>query len=153
MARRLPRAPLPELSLSIQFPGGKTDAPTRPQIRRWVRAACDRPAEITVRLVDAEEGQRLNRDFRGKDYPTNVLSFAYAIEPLLAGDLVLCLPVVLREATQQHKSPEAHFAHLVVHGMLHLQGFDHETSPREAARMEAQERDILGSLGFPDPYL
>ena len=153
MPRRPPEAPLPQLSLSIQFPGGKTDAPTRPKIRRWVRAVCDRPAEITVRLVDAEEGQRLNRDFRGKDYPTNVLSFGYSIEPLLAGDIVLCLPVVLREAAEQRKSPEAHFAHLVVHGMLHLKGFDHETSPREAARMEARERDILRSLGFSDPYL
>ena len=151
---RLPRnSQSPELTLSIQYPGGKADAPTRPQVRRWVRATCTQPAEITVRLVDIEEGRTLNQEFRGKNYATNVLSFGYAREPILAGDLVLCLPVVLDEARKQNKLPQAHFAHLIVHGMLHLLGFDHETSASEAERMEAREREILESLGFPDPYL
>lgn len=146
----------PELALSIQYPGGKENAPTRHQVRRWVSAACPGVAEITVRFVDADEGQKLNRDFRGKNYATNVLSFPYQAadngQPLL-GDLVICLPVVLREAAEQGRPLSAHFAHLIVHGMLHLQGFDHEICPAEAARMEAREREILAGLGFPDPYL
>jgi len=126
--------------------------PTRPQVRRWIRAASDLPAEIAVRFVDAEEGRGLNRDYRHKDYATNVLSFAYASEPMVAGDLVVCLPVVLREAAEQGKSAEAHFAHLIVHGMLHLLGYDHETGIEDAERMEAKEREILAGLGYPDPY-
>jgi probable rRNA maturation factor len=151
MKKTVPRR-LPELSLSIQYPGGKATAPTRPQVRRWVRAACTKPAEVTVRFVDAEEGQHLNRDYRGKDYATNVLSFPYESGEQICGDLVLCLPVVEREAKEQGKSPEAHFAHMVVHGMLHLQGYDHETSHHDAERMEALERKILADLGYPDPY-
>jgi probable rRNA maturation factor len=116
-----------------------------------VRAAHPDAAELTVRFVDAEEGRQLNAQYRGKDYATNVLSFPYAREPVLAGDLVLCLPVVLREAATQGKTVAAHFAHLVVHGMLHLQGYDHENSA-EARRMEQRERDILARLGYPDPY-
>ena len=126
--------------------------PTRPQVRRWIRAACDLPAEIAVRFVDAEEGRGLNRDYRHKDYATNILSFVYASEPVVAGDLVVCLPVVLREAAEQGKSAEAHFAHLIVHGMLHLLGHDHETGAEDAERMEAKEREILAGLGYPDPY-
>ncbi len=148
MARRLP-----ELQLAVQYPGGKDGAPPRPQVRRWVRAACALPAAITVRFVDAAEGQALNRHWRGRDYATNVLSFAYQHDATLRGDLVLCLPVVEREAEAQGKPLDAHFAHLVVHGMLHLQGFDHETGAADAARMEAREREILGHLGYPDPYL
>ncbi len=136
----------------MQYPGGEHGAPTRPQLRRWVRAACARPAEVTIRFVGKEEGQRLNRDYRGRDCATNVLSFPYAAESRLTGDLVLCLPVVEREAQDQGKSPEAHFAHLIVHGMLHLQGYDHETGDDDAERMEAAERDILKVLGYPDPY-
>ncbi len=98
------RPRLPELRLSVQYPGGREGAPTRPQVRRWVRAACTGPAEITVRFVGAEEGQRLNRDYRGKDYATNVLSFPYESGPILFGDLVLCLPVAEREAQEQGKS-------------------------------------------------
>ena len=105
-----------------------------------------------MRFVDAEEGQALNRDYRRKDYATNVLSFVYAEEPAVQGDLVVCLPVVLREAGEQGKAAEAHFAHLIVHGMLHLQGYDHETGDEDAARMEAKEREILAGLGYPDPY-
>ena len=147
-----PRARLPELRLSVQYPGGKEGAPTRPQVRRWVRAACALPAEVTVRFVDAGEGRSLNRDYRGKDYATNVLSFPYASGAMLSGDLVLCLPVVATEAAEQDKPVDAHFAHLVVHGMLHLQGYDHEAGRADAERMEALEREILADLGYPDPY-
>jgi probable rRNA maturation factor len=147
-----PRARLPELRLSVQYPGGKEGAPTRPQVRRWVRAACAIPAEVTVRFVDGDEGRNLNRDYRGKDYATNVLSFPYASGATLSGDLVLCLPVLEREAREQGKPPEAHCAHLVVHGMLHLQGYDHETGHDDAAHMEAVEREIMDALGYPDPY-
>ena len=143
---------LPELRLAVQYPGGKHGAPTRPLLRRWVRAACTGPAEVTIRFVGGAEGRRLNRDYRGRDRATNVLSFPYAADPRLTGDLVLCLPVVEREAQDQGKSPEAHFAHLIVHGMLHLQGYDHETGDDDAQRMEAVERDILKALGYPDPY-
>jgi probable rRNA maturation factor len=117
-----------------------------------VRAACRTPAEVTVRFVGMEEAQRLNRDYRAKDYATNVLSFPYESGNRLNGDLVLCLPVVEREAQEQGKSLEAHFAHLIVHGMLHLQGYDHETGNDDAERMEAVERKIMDALGYPDPY-
>jgi probable rRNA maturation factor len=146
------RPRLPELNLSIQYPGGKDRAPTRPQVRRWVRAACARPAAVTVRFVGADEGRQLNLTYRGKDYATNVLSFPYECGAQIAGDLVLCLPVVEREATEQGKPLEAHFAHMVVHGMLHLQGYDHETGADDAERMESIEQKILGTLGYPDPY-
>jgi len=139
------------LSLSVQFAAKAASLPTRAEVRRWVRAAHPGAAELTVRFVDAEEGRQLNAQYRGKDYATNVLSFPYAKEPVLAGDLVLCLPVVLREAAAQGKTVVAHFAPLVVHGMLHLQGYDHETGT-EARVMEHKERDILARLGYPDPY-
>lgn len=106
-----------------------------------------------MRFVDAAEGQTLNRDYRHKDYATNVLSFVYESAPKVSGDLVICLPVVLREAVEQGKSAEAHFAHLIAHGMLHLLGYDHETGAKDAARMEAREREILADLGYPDPYI
>ena len=147
---------LPELSLSVQYGCNDAALPSRPQVRRWVRATLhamgDQPAEVAVRFVDAEEGRMLNRDYRHKDYATNVLSFVYESEPRVAGDLVVCLPVVLREAAEQGKRAEAHFAHLIVHGMLHLLGYDHETGAKDAARMEAQEREILAGQGYPDPY-
>jgi probable rRNA maturation factor len=120
-------------------------------VRRWVRASCQRPAEVAVRFVAAEEGRALNRDYRGKDYATNVLSFPYEAMPRVVGDLVICLPVVLSEAASQKKGAEAHFAHLIVHGMLHLQGCDHQTGA-DAVRMEAREREILAGLDYPDPY-
>ena len=143
---------LPELRLSVQYPDGKDGAPTRPQVRRWARAACATAAEVTVRFVGTDEGRQLNRDYRGRDYATNVLSFPYESGERICGDLVLCLPVVEREAREQGKSPEAHFAHMVVHGMLHLQGYDHETGHNDAERMEAVERKILSDLGYHDPY-
>lgn len=117
-----------------------------------MRASWDGAAEVTVRFVDADEGRLLNRNYRGKDYATNVLSFAYGTSPVLAGDLVICLPVVLREAQEQDKAVEAHFAHLIVHGMLHLGGYEHETGAADAERMEAKEQEILARLGYPDPY-
>jgi probable rRNA maturation factor len=143
------------LSLSVQYAtddATDTDGlPTRAEVRKWVRATRPGAAELTVRFVDAEEGRQLNAHYRGKDCATNVLSFPYARAPVLAGDLVLCLPVVLREAAAQGKPAAAHFAHLVVHGMLHLQGYDHGTDA-EACAMERMEREVLARLGFPDPY-
>jgi len=144
------------LNLSVQYACSTDGLPLRPQIRAWARAALNadgaRGGQITIRLVDAEESQALNREYRGKDYPTNVLSFPYETEPVVLGDLVVCAPVVAREADAQGKTLEAHYAHLVVHGLLHLQGYDHETGEEDARRMEDKEREILASLGFADPY-
>ena len=139
------------LSLSVQYAAKGEALPTRAEVRKWVRATAPGAAELTVRFVGAEEGRSLNAQYRGKDYATNVLTFPYAREPALSGDLVLCLPVVLREAAEQDKPAAAHFAHLVVHGMLHLQGYDHETGA-DARIMEHMEREILDRLGYPDPY-
>ena len=142
----------PELTLSLQFADATHRALlTRYKVARWIRAALAAPAEITVRVVDGEEGQALNRDFRGKDYATNVLTFDYSREPVVSADLVLCAPVVAREAAEKAKSIEAHYAHLLVHGTLHAQGFDHEKA-RDAKVMEARETKILAALGFDDPY-
>lgn len=142
----------PELSLAVQYACAGDGLPDRAQLRRWVRAALEMPLQATLRFVDAEEGRALNRDYRGKDYATNVLSFVYETAPRAVGDLVVCLPVVAREAAEQGKPLKAHMAHMVVHGMLHCQGYDHETGPRDAARMEAREREILARFGIPDPY-
>ena len=119
---------------------------------RFVRAALERDAEITIRLVNEHEGRTLNRDYRGRDYATNVLSFVYASTPVVSGDLVLCAPVVSREALQQGKPPLDHYAHLIVHGVLHLHGLDHENDA-DAHAMEARETEIITRLGFADPYL
>ena len=148
----MPRKPLPELLLSVQYPGGRVDAPSRSDIRRWVRASCALPAEVAVRFVDAAEGRILNRDYRHRDYATNVLSFAYAAGERIVGDLVVCTPVVHDEAAAQGKAAADHFAHLIVHGMLHLQGYEHETNRRDALHMERREREILAVLGIGDPY-
>ena len=141
----------PALSLSVQYASNDADLPGRPQIRRWVRAALFCDATVTVRFVDAIEGRAINAEFRGKDYATNVLTFVYDDEHPRAGDVVLCAPVVRREAAAQGKPLADHHAHLVVHGMLHLQGFDHERHA-DAAVMEALETSILARLGLPDPY-
>jgi probable rRNA maturation factor len=125
--------------------------PARSTLRRWVRAALERDTLLTLRLVGAAEGRRLNRDYRGKDYPTNVLTFVYDDGRPLSGDIVLCVPVVTQEARTQGKGLRAHYAHLVVHGVLHLQGYDHETG-REARVMEARETEIVTRLGYPEPY-
>jgi len=152
---KLPR----RLDLSVQYACNREGVPSRIDFRRWLRAAEPGAARITVRIVDEDEGRELNRDYRGKDYATNVLTFAYdegEDMPLpeglpLMGDLVLCRQVVEREAAEQGKALEAHYAHLSVHGMLHLQGFDH-IEDAEAEEMEAREREILAGLGYPDPY-
>jgi probable rRNA maturation factor len=143
--------PATRLEISVQYATSHAGLPGRAQVRRWVRAVERGPAEIAVRFVGQEEGQALNARYRGGDRATNVLSFAYQAAPRLAGDLVLCVPVVLREAARQGKSGEAHFAHLIVHGMLHLRGHEHDNE-EDAVRMEAAERRILKHLGFPDPY-
>ena len=139
------------LSLGIQYVAKDEALPKRAEVRKWVQATQPGAAAVTVRFVDAEEGRALNAQYRGKDYATNVLSFVYGRQPTLSGDLVLCLPVVLRETREQGKSAAAHFAHLIVHGMLHLQGYDHE-SDAQARIMEEKEREILTRLGYPDPY-
>lgn len=148
---------LNQLSLSLQF--GKIDdaalhraALPRHKVARWIRHALQSDAEITVRIVDAEEGQALNRDYRHKDYATNVLTFDYTQEPVVTADLVLCAPVVEREAREQGKTLEAHYAHLLVHATLHAQGWDHETSEEDAQVMELREVEILARLGFANPY-
>lgn len=146
-----PRAPAAALSLSVQYASNAPDLPPRPQVRRWVRAALEGAAVVTVRFVDAIEGRALNAEYRGRDYATNVLTFVYDDEHPRAGDIVLCAPVVRKEAAAQRKALADHYAHLVVHGMLHLQGHDHERAA-DAAAMEAREVAILARLGLPDPY-
>lgn len=142
----------PELQLSLQMPDGRHRAQlARHRVARWVRAALALPGEIAVRIVDEDEGRRLNREFRGKDYATNVLTFNYAYEPVVAADLVLCAPVVEREAQAAGITVQAHYAHLLVHGTLHAQGFDHETEA-EARVMEGRESALLPRLGFADPW-
>ena len=142
----------PLLTLSLQFADARHRAVlTRPKVARWIRAALAAPAEITVRIVDEEEGRNLNHDWRGKPGPTNVLTFPYQERPSIQADLVLCAPVVEREAREQGRSLEAHYAHLLVHGTLHAQGLDHE-SDADATAMEARETAILAALGFADPY-
>jgi len=144
-------APSKRLNLSVQYVCNTDGVPSRDHLRRWARAALIGGGQVTIRFVDAEEGQGLNREYRGKDYATNVLSFPYEVEPITVGDLVICPAVVAREAAEQGKTQEAHYAHLVVHGMLHLQGWDHEND-EEATEMEAEEKVILAELGYPDPY-
>ncbi len=144
-------APTQPLSLTIQRATRATPVPRAALLRRAAQAASQRPGEVTLRVVGEAEGRRLNRDYRGKDYATNVLSFAYDDAPAVCGDLVLCAPVLQREAAEQGKSLEAHYAHLVVHGLLHLQGYDHEDED-DAVRMEQIERRIVMELGYSDPY-
>ncbi|WP_349741655.1 rRNA maturation RNase YbeY [Roseateles cavernae] len=143
----------PELSLSLQFadPRHKALLP-RHKVARWIRAALELPGEIAVRIVDAEEGRQLNKDFRSKDYATNVLTFDYSHEPVVGADLVICAEVVEREAREMGLDLVAHYAHMLVHGTLHAQGYDHEEDD-EAECMEARESEIMIVLGFADPYL
>ena len=140
----------------MQYPDPRLAAiASRPLLRRWVQAALLAPAELTIRFVDSTEGRTLNRDYRGKDYATNVLTFAYnedAAEDTVCADLVLCTDVLYDEAQAQNKTVLAHLAHLVVHGVLHAQGYDHE-GDAEAEEMEALETTVLARLGFDDPYI
>jgi probable rRNA maturation factor len=148
---------LNQLILSLQF-GPLPDAALhraalpRHAVARWIRHALQSDAEITVRIVGAEEGQTLNREYRQKDYATNVLTFDYTQEPVVTADLVLCAPVVAREARENKKTLQAHYAHLLVHGTLHAQGYDHETDEQDAEAMEALETQVLAGLGFDNPY-
>jgi probable rRNA maturation factor len=151
MARSAPKTQQAALSLSVQYAVEAEGVPTRPRFRRWVQAALEGDAEITLRLVDEEEGRALNRDYRGKDYATNVLTFVYDDLPYVAGDIVICPAVVAREAREQGKALDAHYAHLTVHGVLHLQGYDHENDA-EAEEMERRETQIVTKLGYSDPY-
>ena len=147
-----------KLSLSVQYPDVRLqDSVSRQKVRRWVQAALLGPAELTVRFVDAAEARVLNRDYRDKDYATNVLTFAYNEGEVIAddeptrADIILCTDVLESEAAQQKKTVEEHAAHLIVHGVLHAQGYDHDDD-EEAHEMEQLERDILSALGYPDPY-
>src|SRR5471032_795394 len=147
-----------KLSLSVQYPDARLqETITRPKVRRWVAAALFAPAELTIRFVDAAEGQELNRGYRGKDYATNVLTFAYnegeavADDEPTRADIILCTDVLEREAAEQQKSVEEHTAHLIVHGVLHAQGYDH-MDDEEATEMEGLETEILAKLGITDPY-
>lgn len=155
MSRRTPHC---ELELAVGYGLSRRGLPAPASFRRWAQATLAgkrREAELCLRLVDAEEGRGLNRDYRGRDYATNVLSFPAELPPglklPLLGDLVLCAPVVAREAVEQGKPLAAHYAHLTVHGVLHLLGYDH-MAPAQAEAMEAEERRILAGLGIADPY-
>ena len=147
------RAPRPPLALSLQFADARHRALLpRHQVARWLRAALDLPGEITVRIVGDDEGRALNRSYRGKDYATNVLTFDYDHSPVVVADLVLAAGVVEREAAELGLAVADHYAHLLVHGALHAQGFDHEADD-EAALMEGRETAVLRGLGLHDPYL
>lgn len=141
----------PKLSLAVQYAVSATGKPSRAQFRKWVQAALKHDARITLRIVGQTEGLELNRNFRGKAYATNVLTFIFRDKSPFEGDLALCAPVVAREARAQKKTLAAHYAHLTVHGVLHLQGYDHEND-RDAAVMERLETRILAKLGYADPY-
>lgn len=143
----------PEFSLSVQFASAADELPSRAQVRRWVAAALEHNAEITVRIVDADEAQALNQDYRQKGYVPNVLTFEYGeISPgVLGGDVVICAPVVEREAREQGKPLKDHYAHMTVHGVLHLQGYDH-LEPHDADIMESREAAILKQFHIPNPY-
>jgi probable rRNA maturation factor len=144
------RNPL-SLSFDVHFETGAAELPRRPTLRRWLQMAQERDLTVTLRFVDQREGRRLNARFRGREYATNVLTFVYDDVDPLAGDIVLCVPVLAREASSQGKTLRAHCAHLVIHGMLHLQGYDHQRRA-DAARMEARETALLRALRYSDPY-
>ena len=147
--KRLSRAHA--LKLTIQYATTATNVPKQNRFRRWIRAALQADARVTVRLVGLKEGRELNRTYRGRDYPTNVLTFVLHDKEPYEGDLALCAPVVSREARAQNKELAAHYAHLTIHGMLHLQGYRHERA-RDAVNMEKLETRILKRLGYGDPY-
>jgi probable rRNA maturation factor len=140
-----------KLSLAVQYASDTRKLPARAQIRRWIKAAFQRDANITLRIVDEPEARELNRTYRGKDYATNVLTFVYDDTGQSSGDVVICAPVVAREAAAQHKDLLAHYAHLAIHAALHLQGYEHDNDA-DAAEMEALEIALMVKLGYPDPY-
>jgi probable rRNA maturation factor len=148
---------LPTLDLTLQFGNVPNAAQhraalSRAFVNRCIRSALAHEAEMTVRIVDLQEGQALNSSYRKKNYATNVLTFDYAQVPMVMADLVLCAPVVAAEAKEQGKSLQEHYAHLLIHGALHAQGYDHETSEADAIEMETLEMFIMASLGQPCPY-
>ena len=143
---------MPNLNLCVQYASDENQLPSRNQFRKWVKAALRVDTEATIRIVDTEEARVLNNTYRGKDYATNVLTFPLTEEPHLIGDVIICAPVVIEEANAQKKSIEAHFAHLTVHGILHLHGYDHETDA-QAALMESIETTTLIKLGYQNPYV
>jgi probable rRNA maturation factor len=141
-----------ELLFSLQNASAMAEIPARNFFKKWAKAALRVDCEVTIRVVDEAEARMLNSTFRGKDYATNVLTFPLSETPHLMGDIIICAPVVAAEAKLQHKSIEAHFAHLTVHGMLHMHGYDHETE-EQAALMESIEVTVLQKLGYANPYL
>jgi len=143
---------MPKLHASIQVASDDKNLPTPAQFRKWAKAALRVDTEVTIRIVDEAEGHALNRDYRNKDYATNVLTFPLTEEPHLMGDIIICAPVVEKEAKEQHKDLLAHYAHLTVHGILHLHGYDHETDA-QAELMEGLETAIVTKLGYASPYL
>ena len=143
---------MPNLKISTQFVTKETNLPSKLQLRKWAKATLRVDTEVTIRIVDEPEGRALNSTYRGKDYATNVLTFLLAETPHLMGDIIICAPVVVAEAAAQNKSPVAHYAHLTVHGVLHLHGYDHEIEA-QAQLMETIEIQILAKLGYANPYL
>jgi probable rRNA maturation factor len=143
---------MPKLAISTQYASSLIGLPTAKQLRKWAKAALRVDTEVTVRIVDVQEALELNSTYRGKDYATNVLTFQLSETPHLMGDIIICAPVVVAETKAQNKDLIAHYAHLTVHGMLHLCGFDHETEP-QAELMESIEIQILAKLGYANPYL
>lgn len=143
---------MPQIKLSVQNASIATQIPTKVQFKKWAKAALRVDAEVTIRIVDEQESKALNSAYRGKDYATNVLTFPLSEEPHLMGDIVLCAPVVVAEAKAQNKALEAHYAHLTLHGILHLHGYDHEND-EQAALMESIEVTTLQKLGYANPYL
>jgi len=158
--KKIHKVPPCNLSLSVQYASDAQQLPARPQLRRWIKAALQRDVSMTLRIVDEAEGRELNKNYRGKDYATNVLTFVYddpmphaesKEQPPLSGDVVICAPVVAREAAEQHKDLFSHYAHLAIHAALHLQGYDHENET-EAAEMEALETALMVKLHYLNPY-
>lgn len=143
---------MPNIQLHLQVASEQSNLPTKSQFRKWAKAALRVDTEVTIRIVDEVEGRKLNLVYRDKDYATNVLTFPLTEEPYLMGDIIICAPVVAAEAKVQQKALEAHYAHLTVHGILHLHGYDHEIEA-QAALMEAIEMTTLMKLGYPNPYL
>ena len=141
----------PTLSMDVQYVSELAGLPTATQFKRWARNTIRVDSEITLRIVDEAEGRELNKAYRQKDYATNVLTFPLAEEPFIMADIVICAPVVVKEAKARGKTLEAHFAHLTAHGVLHAHGYDHEIA-EQAELMESVETQILTKLGYPDPY-